>query len=63
MDYNLFGNLTTRVVNNASVSYFNKVFEVKGSLEDVNQVLSDVIFIPAYNQAQNFYIHIYIYNH
>ena len=40
------GSLTTRITNEANVTFTEGVLEISGDLENVNEILTDVILIP-----------------
>ena len=56
------GMITTRVTNEANISFVDGVLLVSGNLENVNAILNDLIFVPNKNFAENFNIWISIKN-
>ena len=62
LDNKAVGLLTSRIRNNATVVFSNGVFKVSGNLQDVNHILTDLIFVPNENFVENFNISIKIRN-
>ena len=52
------GLLITRINNQANHTFIDGLLHISGNLEDVNQILTDVIFVPNKNFAEDFNISI-----
>ena len=46
LDNKAAGFLTTRISNKANFTFSHGILEINGNLQDVNQILADLIFVP-----------------
>lgn len=57
---NKAGKLTTRKSNQANSNFLNGVYLIDGNVNDVNEILSDLIFVPALHFGENINISVKI---